>query len=270
MPAGSGAHVHQVVRGIEQVLVVFHAEDGVPGIPQTENGCQEKGHFIEVKAAGGFVQNEQGPFPVFRQFPGRGFGQFRSYFYALGFSAGKGVRPAVEIEVSQPYVLHAFQDGGGSGQGGKEFRRFVHGQGQRLGNGFPFPGDFQRFPVVALPLAGVAGHCHVSQKVHVHFNHARSLATFTAASANVGGKARRRISPLLGKGELCVKGAQHLEQAGSGGRCGARRFADGRLGDDDEAVEVFRSLHAERNTLFPGEVLPDCGDEAVPDKGGFS
>ena len=90
VPAGSGAHVHQVVRGIEQVLVVFHAEDGVPGIPQTEKGCQEKGHFIEVKAAGGFVQNEQGPFPVFRQFPGRGFGQFRSYFYALGFSAGKG------------------------------------------------------------------------------------------------------------------------------------------------------------------------------------
>ena len=89
VPAGSGAHVHQVVRGIEQVLVVFHAEDGVPGIPQTEKGCQEKGHFIEVKAAGGFVQNEQGPFPVFRQFPGQGFGQFRSYFYALGFSAGK-------------------------------------------------------------------------------------------------------------------------------------------------------------------------------------
>ena len=270
MPAGSGAHVHQVVRGIEQVLVVFHAEDGVSGIPQAEKGCQEKGHFIEVEAAGGFVQNEQSPFSVFLQFPGRGFGQFRSYFYALGFSAGKGVRPAVEIEVSQPYVLHAFQDGGGSGQGGKEFRRFVHGQGQRLGNGFPFPGDFQRFPVVALPLAGVAGHCHVSQKVHVHFNHARSLATFTAASANVGGKARRRISPLLGKGELCVKGAQHLEQAGSGGRCGARRFADGRLVDDDEAVEVFCSLHVARNTLFPGEVLPDCGDEAVPDKGGFS
>ena len=33
---------------------------------------------------------------------------------------------------------------------------------------------------------------------------------------------------------------------------------------------MFRALHAARNALFPGDVLPDRGNEAVPDKSGFS
>ena len=95
MSSGSGAHVNQVVRGVQQVLVVFHAEDGVPGVPQTEKSRQKKGHFIEVEAAGRFVKNEEGALAVLRQFPGRGLGQLRGYFDALGFPAGEGVCPAV-------------------------------------------------------------------------------------------------------------------------------------------------------------------------------
>ena len=130
--------VHQVVRGIEQVLVVFHAEDGVPGIPQTEKGCQEKGHFIEVKAAGGFVQNEQGPFPVFRQFPGRGFGQFRSYFMRWDSPPERVSALRLRLRYPSPTSCMLFRMAAALGREEKNSRRFVHGQGQRLGNGFPF------------------------------------------------------------------------------------------------------------------------------------
>ena len=71
--------------GVFQKLPVV--ADGNYGAGVVAYRCRYYFYALDVQIVGGFVQNEQGPFPVFRQFPGRGFSQFRSYFYALGFSA---------------------------------------------------------------------------------------------------------------------------------------------------------------------------------------
>lgn len=47
----------------------------------------------------------------------------------------------------------------------------------------------QRFAVIALALAHIAGHIHVGQKVHLDLGNAIALASFAAATFYVKAKA---------------------------------------------------------------------------------
>ena len=85
--------------------------------------------------------------------------------------------------------------------------------------------------VIAVAVAGVAGHIHVRQKVHFDLQGSVALAGFAAAALEVEGKAillEAADLGILGRGKQC---ADIGKQPGIGCRIGTRRASDGRLVD---------------------------------------
>jgi hypothetical protein len=58
----------------------------------------------------------------------------------------------------------------------------LDGEVQNLRDVLALVQHLQRFAVVALTRAHVAGHVHIGQKVHLHLDHAVALAGFAAAT----------------------------------------------------------------------------------------
>jgi hypothetical protein len=56
---------------------------------------------------------------------------------------------------------------------------------EHIGNGLALELDFQRFPIVALALADVAGDIDIGQEVHLDLDDAVALAGFAAAALDV-------------------------------------------------------------------------------------
>ena len=111
-------------------------------------------------------------------------------------------------------------------------------------DGFAFVGDAEGFAVVAFAVADVAGDEDVRQEVHFDFDDAVALAGFAPSAFDVKGEPPRRVAAracFLGAGEEFTDGG---EDAGVGGRVGARCAADGRLVDVDDFVEVIQSFDA--------------------------
>ena len=108
----------------------------------------------------------------------------------------------------------------------------------------PFEADLQGFAVIALASAHIAGHVHVGEEVHLHFDHAVALAGLAAAALDVEAEAPGFVAAcarLRYRGEDLANGR---EQAGIGGRIGARRAADRALIDLDHPIDVFQTFDA--------------------------
>jgi hypothetical protein len=60
-----------------------------------------------------------------------------------------------------------------------------HRHVQHIGNGFALELHFQRFAVIAFAFAGVAGHIHIRQEVHLDLDDAVALTRFAAPALDV-------------------------------------------------------------------------------------
>ena len=98
----------------------------------------------------------------------------------------------------------------------------------------------QGLPVVAGAVADLAGHVDVGQEVHLDLDGAVARAGLAAAALDVEGEPARLVAADLGLGRGGEQRADVVEDAGVGGRVGARRAADGRLVDVDDLVEVVQ------------------------------
>ena len=117
--------------------------------------------------------------------------------------------------------------------------------------------DLQRFPVVPLALAHLAGDVDVRQEVHLDLQQAVSLAGFAPAAPGVEGEAPWAVAPGLG----VLGGGEQLpdvvEQPGIGGRIGPGRAANGGLVDVNDLVQELLTLDAvvsARPDLHPVQV----------------
>ena len=132
----------------------------------------------------------------------------------------------------------------------------------------------QRFAVVAFALADVARHVDVRQEVHLHFDHAVSLARFAAPALDVEAESPGAVAAGAGFLRLREEVADRGEQPGVGGGVGARRAADGALVDvhhlvqQVEAVDVLVALRRHRG----GAVQRPRGDriQRVVHQGGLA
>ena len=121
----------------------------------------------------------------------------------------------------------------------EEVQCVLDGHVQHLVDVLALVADLQGFPVIALALTDVAGHIDIGQEVHLHLGDAVALAGLAAATLDVEAEPAGFVAPrarFLGAGkQLPDRG----EDAGVGGRVGARRAADGALVDVDALVDVL-------------------------------
>jgi hypothetical protein len=88
-----------------------------------------------------------------------------------------------QADVGQAHIEQGLQLARDVGHGAEELVRGFHRHVQDLRDVLALVLHFERFAVVAHAVAHVAGHVHVGQKVHLHFDHAVALAGFAAAPA---------------------------------------------------------------------------------------
>ncbi len=174
---------------------------------------------VEVQAGGRLVQDVQGAAGVAAR-------QLLGQLDALRLAAGQRGRALAQLDVAQAHVHQRFQLAGDRRHRLEQLQRILDGHFQHVVDVEALVEDLQRFAVVALAVADVAGHVHVRQEVHLDLDQAVALAGFAAAAAYVEAEAARRIAARTRFRYLRVQFAQRREQAGVGGRVGARGAAD--------------------------------------------
>ena len=155
----------------------------------------------------------------------------------------------------------------------EELGPFFHGHVEDVGDRLVLEGDGERFAIVALALAFLAGDVDVGEEVHLDLDNAVALALGAAPALDVEGKAAGVVAARLGFGEAREPFADRREGTGVGGRVRPRRAADGRLVDVDDLVEVLQALDAVvRGGMFARAVqlAGDSLEEGIDEKGRFA
>ena len=211
--------------------------EGVARLGQPGQHADQLLHVGDVQSRGGLVQHVDG---APRGLPGQLGGQFD----ALGLAAGEGGGGLAQLHVAQAHVPHGLQLAADLEDGVEELQRFVHGHLEDLVDVLPLVAHLEGLAVVAMALADLAGHVHVGQEVHLDLDDAVAGARLAAPALDVEGKAVGLVAPGLGVGRLGEHVADHVEQAGVGGRVRARRAADGGLVNGDDLVQLLHAVDA--------------------------
>src|SRR5690606_10886185 len=120
---------------------------------------------------------------------------------------------------------------------GKELDALFHGHVENIGDGASLEQNLERFAVVALAVADVAGNVHIWQEVHLDLDDAVALAGLAAPTLDVERETARLVTARLRLGQPGKPVPDRRESAGIGGRIGARRAPDGALVDVDDLIE---------------------------------
>ena len=156
----------------------------------------------------------------------------------MGFAAGEGGCSLAQSHVGEAHIHKRLQLARNCGDGFKENQSIFHGHFQHLMDILALVPYLQRFPVVALALADVAGHIDVRQEMHFYLGHAVTLAGLAASALDVEAKSARFVT--AGSSFLCArkKLPNRSENARIGGGVRARRAADGALVYIDTLVDM--------------------------------
>ena len=139
----------------------------------------------------------------------------------------------------------------------EEVERLLDRHVEHVGDGFAAEQNFQRFAVVALAVADVAGDVDIGQKVHLDLDHAVALASLAAPAFDVEREAAGLITARAALGQAGKPLTNRREGAGIGRGIAARRAADRRLVDVDDLVEMLDAFDAiVRGRALAGIVQP--------------
>ncbi|CVG16775.1 Uncharacterised protein [Serratia marcescens] len=200
----------------------------------------------EVQAGGRFVEDIQ-------RLAGAALRQLARQLDALRLTAGERGGRLAEADVGQPDIHQGLQLARQRRHRVEELARFFDGHLQHFVDALALVLHFQRFAVIALALALIARHVDVRQEVHLNLDHPVALAGFTAPALDVEAETARRITAAARFRHAGEQLAHRGENAGVGGRVGARRAADRALIDVDHLVEMFQAGHfAERRRFGDG------------------
>lgn len=141
MDAGSRPHVHNVVRTLHGVFIMFHDQQGIAPALEFIQCTQQQFVVPRMQADGGFIQHVKHAAQV--------GAQLGCQADALGFPAGKRRGAAVQGEVAQPHPLEEVE-------ALRDFRHHVTGNESFL----PF-----KFPSLTSSAAATAGREAISPGV---------------------------------------------------------------------------------------------------------
>ena len=226
-----GAHIDDPVATLDDVEVVLNHQYGVAQVNQFMQHREQVVHILEVKAGGGFIENVEGV--------ARGTtAEFLAEFDALRFAAREGGGCLSQADVAKAHGVERFELSVNFGDVLEELQRFLHGHVEDIGNGLAAEADFERFAVVAMPLALVTRHVDIGQELHFDADDAVALTGLAATALDVEGEAARLVAAGLGFGDGGEEVSDVGEESDVGGRVAARRAADGALIDVDDLVDV--------------------------------
>ena len=245
---------------------MFNSDDAIALVDQRLQHGEQLADVFKVQAGGRLVQHVDGAAVG-------ALLQFGCELHALRFTAGEGGCGLAQANVAQAHVHEGVQVARNRGERSEELCGFFHGHFEYVGDGLALVMHFEGFAVVALAVAGFAGHVHVRQEVHFNLQGAVAGAVLAAAALDVEGESTRGVAAHFRFAGLCEQLADVVEHAGVGGGVRARGASDGRLVHVNDLVQVFQAVDAlvAAGYLFGAvELVRQGGVQNVVDEGGFA
>ena len=245
---------------------MLDGDDAIALVNQRLQHGEQLADIFKVQAGGRLVQHVDGAAVG-------ALLQFGCKLHALRFTTGEGGCGLTQANVAQAHVHEGVQVARNRGERGEELCGFFHGHFEHVGNGLALVVHFEGFAVVALAVAGFAGHVDVRQEVHFNLQGAVAGAVLAAAALDVEGESTRGVAAHFRFAGLCEQLADVVEHAGVGGGVRARGTTDGRLVHVNDLVQVLQAvdaLVAAGHLLGAIELVRQGGVQNVVDKGGFT
>ena len=254
-----------MIRRCNQFDVVLDDQHGITAVHQPLKQQHEVVDVIQVQSRGGFVQNIQRARLL-------GAAQLPAQLDPLGLSAGQAAGRLSQTQVPKTHFHQECEPARQAGNGVEELHCLTGAQIQHLGDALVPIAHLQDLPPVAAPLTGGAGQQNLLKDAPSHSGHAAAAALGTCPFGRVEAELTRPVAPHLGFGQLRKQTPDVGEEAGIGGRVGARRAAHGTLVDGDDPLQKFRSpaLPERQRPSLP--TLQTCGENRVhrpPDQAGL-
>ncbi len=197
----------------------------------------EPAHILKVKPGCGLIEDIEGP-------PGGALGELSSEFDALGFAPREGGGGLAQVEVVEPHSFEHAQGAGDLWMIGESLKRFPDGQFENIGDGKPLVAHSQGGFIETLPLAFLAAHEHIGEKVHLDLANPIALAGFAASALDVEREAPGLVTIESGFGKLREETTDFVEDLDVGDRVAAGGAPDGPLIDVDDLVEAAETRNA--------------------------
>ena len=210
-------------------------EHGIARVDKALQNLKELFHIVRVETRGRLVEDIDGA-------PRGALRKLGRELDALGFAAGERRRRLAEADIAEADLAERAELRFELREVAEEFERLLHGHFQHVRDALALVVDLERFAVVALALANLAGHVDIGQEVHLDLELTVARAGLAPAAADIEAEAARTVAARLrvrGRGEEV---ADVVEEIRIGRGVGARRAPDGALVDADDLVEEFLAL----------------------------
>ncbi len=226
---------HPVGR-LHDVEVVLDHDDRVPGVDEASEDAEQLADVLEVQARRRLVQHVEG---AARGSPRELGGEL----HPLRLPPRQRRRRLAEAHVGEPDVDQRLEVAGDHRLVLEERQALLAGEVEHLCDRVALPGHVEGVPVVARPLADLAGDVHVRQEVHLDADGPVAGTGLAAPATDVEGEAPRSVAPDLRLVRLAEQPPDVVEDSRVGGRVRPRGPPDGRLVDRDHLVELLDALH---------------------------
>ena len=149
--AALGTYIYNIIRRFYQVKIVLDHQHGISVVSKPLKYLHQPFYVRGVKPRGGLVQNIDGL--------SRGaFGKLRGELYALRLAARERCGGLPYLDITEPHVVQRFQLVCYFGDIREELNTLLDRHIQHVENALALVFDLQRFAVVAVTLADLAGH----------------------------------------------------------------------------------------------------------------
>ena len=210
-------------------------EHGVARVDKALQNLKELFHIVRVETRGRLVEDIDGA-------PRGALRKLGRELDALGFAAGERRRRLAEADIAEADLAERAELRFKLWKVAEEFERFLHGHFQHVRDALALVVHLERFAVVALALADLAGHVNIGQEVHLDLELTVARAGLAAAAAHIEAEAARAVAARLRVRRGGEEVADVVEEICIRRGVGARRAPDGTLVDADDLVEELFSL----------------------------
>ena len=241
------SHVDDIVRGLDDIEIVFNDHGGVAALDEFAQDLCQLGNIVEMETGGGLIQDIDG-------LSGTLSGKFRRQLDALGLAAGELRGGLAELDIAQSHIIERLDLAADGGNIFKKFQRLLDSHFQDIRDVFALVADLQGLTVVAFAVADFTGDIDIGQKMHLDLDDAVAGAGFAPPSLYIEGEAAFGIAAGAGVLGPREEGADQIKDAGIGRRIRPGSPADRGLVDIDDLVQLFDPL----------DVLVLTGDGARP------
>jgi hypothetical protein len=244
------AEVDHVVGALDDVEVVLDDDEGIPLRDEALENFYQQRDVVEMEAGGRLVKNEEAVL-------GALVGEMADELEALGFAAGEDIERLAEAEIAEADLLEDAQRldnllakarAGAAGvpcldglraKGGEELDGLRDGGIEHVVDRFAVDFYFEHMRLVALAVALRAADEDVAEELHFDLLEAVAGAAVATALAGIEGERAGGEPGLGGLGLLGKEFADGIERAEINGGAGARSAGEGRLIDEDDALDAL-------------------------------